>query len=189
MNLSFYLELGIKHILDLNAYDHLLFFVALCAVYQLKDWKRVLLLLTAFTVGHSVTLILAGLDILKLPQNLIETLIPITILICAVGNLLRIKGQKNWYAYPLTLLFGFIHGAGFSNFFNHMLSTNNESIVGPLFAFNLGIEVGQLIIVLGYFTFYYIAYQIFSIKNRHWSLTVNSLIALIAVYMIIVNNA
>ena len=187
MNSAFYtyFQLGIQHIADLAAYDHILFIVALCAIYQLADWRRILILVTAFTIGHSLTLILSALDILHFNQSLIEFLIPVTILITAILNLIpALKSGRGmpWWKYILPLIFGFIHGMGFSNYFKSLLG-KEESIVQPLFAFNLGIETGQvgIVIVLLLISFGFV--NIFKIKQIWWTRAVSGAAGLIAIYL------
>jgi hypothetical protein len=116
MNNFFFYQMGVDHILDIGAYDHMLFVVTLCSVFQVKQWKQVLILLTAFTIGHSITLVLAGLDVIQVNADLIETLIPITILLTALYNLSYGKAKTTLWNYLLALGFGLIHGMGFSNF-------------------------------------------------------------------------
>src|SRR5688572_12761348 len=142
-----YLELGFDHILDLNGYDHILFLIALCAAYSSADWKKILILVTAFTIGHSFTLAMSSLDIITINADLIELIIPVTILITAILNLvIKPDTSKRWQIiYLLPLFFGFIHGMGFSNYFKVLLGREAEIIL-PLFAFNLGVELGQICI-------------------------------------------
>lgn len=141
-----YLELGFKHILDLDGLDHLLFLVVLVIGFQLRDWKSVLILATAFTLGHSITLALAAMELVKVNSNWIEILIAASIALTAAYNLIT-AGKEGKARYGAALFFGLIHGLGFSNFFRSILGT--DSIVGPLLAFNLGVEVAQVLIVLG----------------------------------------
>ncbi len=142
--------LGLEHIADLKAYDHILFLVALCSVYQIAQWKKLLVLVTAFTVGHCVTLALSTFQIITIPGAIIELLIPITIVITAGFNLKRV-GQETMvitpFQYLMALLFGLIHGLGFSYLLRSLLG-KTDSIVQPLFAFNVGLEAGQIIIIL-----------------------------------------
>src|SRR5262245_8163628 len=146
-----YFDLGKDHILDYaNGYDHILFVLALCAVYVIGDWKRILILVTAFTVGHSITLALATLNIITVSAAWVEFLIPLTLFTTAISNRFRREEilappavQTN---YLLALFFGLIHGLGFSNYLRSLLG-RQESIVTPLFAFNVGLEFGQIIIV------------------------------------------
>jgi hypothetical protein len=150
-----YLRLGLSHIADLAAYDHIVFLLALSAVYTLEDWRRVAWLVTAFTVGHTLTLILATLGWVVINDRLVEMLIPATILAASVENILSLRkrgsdGNPATFGRPsrygLTLLFGLIHGLGFSNFLRALLGSE-ESLAVPLLSFNIGLEVGQLIIV------------------------------------------
>lgn len=147
--IGIYLHLGFRHIMDWGAWDHILFVLVLTLRYQWTDWKKLLVLITAFTVGHSVTLALSTLNWINLPTNLIESLIPVTILITAISNFwVKSFDFKSKYPliYFLALFFGLIHGLGFSSYLKNFLG-KEESILGPLFTFNLGLELGQLLIV------------------------------------------
>jgi hypothetical protein len=152
---------GFHHIVGIDAQDHILFLVALCACYFLADWKKVLLLATAFTIGHSITLVLVTFKLLQVNANLVENwLIPISILITAILNLSWRKQLKTlmWQKYLVAITFGLVHGAAFSTQLSQLLSNNSKewfqqevtpsSGIGlPLFAFNVGIEVGQILII------------------------------------------
>ena len=147
---GFYLELGFRHISDLAGYDHILFLIVLCATYRLNQWRALLVLVTAFTAGHSITLALTSFSVLTIKSEIIEFLIPVTIMATAIHNLFlkptsEIAGHTR--AYWMALFFGFIHGMGFANYFRALL-IDESSIFIPLLGFNLGIEFGQLIIVL-----------------------------------------
>lgn len=143
-----YLELGFEHILDPNGYDHVLFIIALAIVYQLKDWKKVAILITAFTISHSVTLALSALDLISIDADLVEALIPITIILTCLFNIFfALKDKEVKGNYALAAVFGLIHGLGFSNYFKAIIG-QEESVVFPLFAFNLGVELGQLVIMI-----------------------------------------
>ena len=143
-----FLKEGFKHILDPQAYDHIMFVIAICIIYRWFEWKKVLILVTAFTLGHSLTLALASLNIIRFNTSIIETLIPITIIISAAYNLLRNTEEpgSTTIQYILAAGFGLIHGLGFSNYLRSILA-GEESIIGPLLAFNIGVELGQIIIV------------------------------------------
>ncbi|MEM1337587.1 MAG: HupE/UreJ family protein [Bacteroidota bacterium] len=147
-----YIQLGIDHILDPEGLDHLYFIISFCLLYTLRDLRRIVGLVTAFTVGHSLTLALAALDRIAIAPNVIELLIPITILISCLLNYWTIlrkndyRKTKGYAMYGIILFFGLIHGLGFSNFLSAMLF-DGEHIVPPLLGFNLGIEVAQLLIV------------------------------------------
>ena len=169
-----YLELGFTHILDINAYDHILFIVALCAVYHFKEWKKILILVTAFTIGHSVTLALSALNIVVFPSEIIEFLIPLTILITAIFNVTGVHTNPKMinYNYILALFFGWIHGLGFSNFFKALLG-KEESILGPLFAFNVGVELGQIIIVAITMLVAYLVVNKLKVTQREWNVFIS----------------
>ena len=171
-----YLTLGLQHIADFKGYDHILFIITLCAVYQLRDWKNILILVTAFTIGHSLTLVLATFNIVRISGDLIEFLIPVTILLTAVGNILQKKDSfsksHHRYKYGLAMFFGLIHGLGFSNYLRSLLSSE-DSLAVPLFSFNLGIEIGQLIIVSIFLLFGLLLLNLMKFKPREWNLLIS----------------
>jgi hypothetical protein len=169
---STYFELGLRHIADLNALDHILFLLALVCVYQLIDLKRVAILVTAFTIGHSVTLILSTLDVVRVNEDWVEFLIPLTIFVTAAGHIWRgRKSNHMFWSYFLAAFFGLIHGFGFSNYLRALLG-KQDGIVTPLLAFNLGIEVGQILIVIVIMLVSLIVFQVFRLKQRDWILVV-----------------
>jgi len=182
-----YLRLGLEHILDINGYDHILFVLALCAIYVAGDWKKVLVLVTAFTVGHSLTLALATFQVIKLDTELVEMLIPVTIFITAVSNIFRSKSTKPASYinnnYLLALFFGLIHGMGFSNYLRALLG-RGSSILKQLFAFNVGLEVGQIIIVGIFMLLSFILITVLGVRQRDWNLVVSSSIAGISLMLI-----
>ncbi len=144
-----YLHLGFRHIMDWEAWDHILFVLVLTIRYQWTDWKKLLVLITAFTIGHSITLALSTLNWVNFPTALVEFLIPVTIVFTAVSNYwVKTFDFRSKYPliYFLALFFGLIHGLGFSTFLKSMLG-KEESILAPLFTFNIGLELGQLLIV------------------------------------------
>ena len=165
----FYFGLGWEHIISWAALDHLLFITALAAIYLLKDWKQVLILVTAFTIGHSLTLVLSVLDIIRFPDKWVEFLIPCTIVITAIVNLF----QKNFthksirINYFLALFFGLIHGMGFANTIRFMLA-KDQSIALGLLGFNIGLEVGQIVVVAILLLFGYLFVNMFKINRREW---------------------
>jgi hypothetical protein len=182
-----YFGLGKDHILDSNGYDHILFVVALCVLYSIREWKRVLILVTAFTLGHSVTLALATLEIINVKAELVEFLIPITILITAVSNIVK-KGESVSRGnlqlnYAYAAFFGLIHGMGFSNYLKSILG-RGENIFTELLAFNLGLEVGQLAIVAFVLVLGFILVDFFGVNRRDWKLVISSAIAGIALLLI-----
>jgi len=175
---NLYLQLGIEHIADLIGYDHILFILVLAAVYSLREWKQIIMLITAFTLGHSVTLVLATFNYLIIPSLLIEFLIPLTIFLTALGNIFqkkeRVEKRLHLYKYITALFFGLIHGLGFSNYLRSLLGSE-ESLVKPLFGFNLGIEIGQLIIVSVIILLTYLVVDIFKAKRREWNLILSGM--------------
>ncbi|HKK75354.1 MAG TPA: HupE/UreJ family protein [Saprospiraceae bacterium] len=191
---SAYLTLGFDHISDLNGYDHILFIIALCAIYQLREWRKVAILVTAFTIGHSFTLALAALDIIPINGALIEFLIPVTILLTAIYNVVvhKFKGDTeektfnrkiNWN-YLFALVFGLIHGMGFSNFFRSTVMPGEENqFIQQLFAFNVGVELGQLAIVAAVLFASFVAMNLLKVRQREWNVFISGGAAGIALIM------
>jgi len=173
-----YFELGWQHILDWKGYDHILFVMVLCGTYALAEWKKVLILVTAFTIGHSITLALSVLKIITVNTNLIEFLIPVTILLTAGANILSGKSKQKGgvqLKYILALFFGLIHGMGFSNYLNSLLG-KSTNIVAELFAFNIGLEFGQIIIVIGVLMLSALLVNVFRVKKWDWNFFLSSAI-------------
>ena len=181
-----FLELGWDHILQADGLDHKLFIIALASVYVVSDWKKVLILITAFTIGHSITLAMATLGFIPFNDELIEFLIPVTIFLTAVSNLFlkeyRLAFRKIQTNYVLALVFGLIHGLGFSNYLRAILGKNTE-IVSQLLAFNLGLEIGQIIIVAVFLAITFIFVDIFGVSRRDWRLVISSAVGGIAFYL------
>ncbi|MDI9882556.1 HupE/UreJ family protein [Flectobacillus longus] len=186
-----YLQLGFQHITDVNGYDHILFVIALCAVYRLSDWKKLAVLVTAFTLGHSVTLALATLQVITYRTEVVEFLIPITIcLTCilnffhkSVDNVRFQKEKSSSLRYPMAMTFGLIHGMGFSNYLRSLLG-KEESLLNPLLAFNLGLELGQLLIVMFTLGISFLMLDIFKIKKHDWNLILSGIVAGVALTLI-----
>ena len=185
---SLYFQLGLEHIADIYAYDHMIFIISLCVIFTLKDWKKVLVLVTAFTIGHSITLALAVLEMLNIDKDLIETLIPITILFTCLVNIgMMILGKEvktMSFHYVLALFFGLIHGLGFANYLKVLLMGMGSTTL-PLFSFNVGIEIGQIIIVAFYFLLYYLIQKLTNINHKKWVISISTLIGLISIYLIV----
>lgn len=181
---SLYFGLGWEHILDWQGYDHILFVCALCGIYQLRDWRSVLVLVTAFTIGHSVTLALSVLDKIRIPASLIEFLIPVTIVITCFSNIINKKKSSGLvkFNYLLASLFGLIHGLGFSNYLKSLLG-HHSNIIPELFSFNVGLEAGQLIIVISILIIAYILTEVLKAPRREWNLFLSSAIFGIAFTM------
>jgi len=143
-----FVHVGFRHIVDLEAMDHILFLVALAAVYRLRDARMALWVITAFTVGHSISLALAVTGVVRFPSALVEFLIPVTIVATGIENLIvaarRRSSRAGWYRPVLAGVFGLVHGAGFANYLNALFVAH---IALPLFGFNAGIELGQILVL------------------------------------------
>jgi hypothetical protein len=191
-----YFRLGLEHIADIRGYDHILFIAALTVAYAPREWRRLLILVTAFTLGHSITLALATVGAIRVDTNLVEVLIPVTILITGVFNIADSQSVRNGVSvtgsvrrhhsvlYALAGLFGLIHGLGFSSFLRAVLG-EEEGIVVPLLAFNLGLEVGQILIVAGLFVLGAMMTQLVKMPRRDWLLVVSGATAGVALTLII----
>jgi cytochrome bd-type quinol oxidase subunit 2 len=180
-----YFNLGREHIADLAGYDHILFVTALCLRYVIRDWRKILILVTAFTIGHSITLALSALKYLNISTEWIEFLIPITIFITALTNVLQKDTnpkKRGSFVYGLALFFGLIHGLGFSNYLKSLLGKDN-SIVSELLAFNIGLEVGQLVIVAAVLLLSVICIQLLKIQRRDYILFTSGAVFGIALLM------
>ena len=176
---GFYLREGFYHITDWKGYDHILFVMALCLPYFLNapiaiGGKQVLFLITAFTIGHSVTLALSVFNKILVPSTWIEFLIPVTIMITAIGNVRQVNPQpkKIQLRYISALIFGLIHGMGFSNYLRSMMG-KNENIISQLLAFNIGLELGQLLIVLAVLIVSFIFVRLLNMKQREWTVFIS----------------
>lgn len=180
----FFLE-GIRHITDWRGYDHILFVAALCLPWLIKDWKKVLWLITAFTIGHSVTLALSIYSKILVHSNWIEWLIPLTVAVTAIENVVVKNEERNMrLRYTSALIFGLIHGMGFSNYLRSMMG-KDENIITQLFAFNIGLEVGQVAIVLMVMFVGLIFVQVLNAPRKEWVLFVSGGIFVAAMQMII----
>ena len=168
-DLAFYFKEGWHHIISFDALDHQLFIVALSAIYILKEWKQVLILVTAFTIGHSLTLALSIYDIIRVNEKWIEFLIPITIIVTAAFNFfVKELDKKNFHLnYFFALFFGLIHGLGFANSIRFMLA-DNQKIGEGLLGFNLGLEAGQLLCVAVVLICAHLIINKFGLKRMWW---------------------
>jgi len=166
---SFYFRFGWEHIISKSALDHQLFILALAAIYIIKDWKQVLVLVTAFTIGHSLTLFLSVKELVTISSRWVEFLIPCTIVITAISNLFQKKFTPKTIRinYFLALFFGLIHGLGFANNIRMALASD-QSLGWGLFGFNLGLEAGQIIIVLIILCLSFIVLSILKAARREW---------------------
>ncbi len=180
-----FFSMGIEHITDLNGLDHILFIAALCLRYMWGDWKKLLVLVTAFTIGHSVTLALSTFNLIDLPQSITEFLIALTIIITALNNFF-VKDFTFNNKYPViyfyAMCFGLVHGLGFSSLLKSLLG-KDQSIGVQLLSFNIGLEVGQLIIVAGILLLSYVLVTTLKINRRAYLLFASGGIAALALEM------
>ena len=180
----FYLKLGWFHIIAWDALDHQLFILALVAVYAIKDLKKILVLVTAFTIGHSLTLALSVLDIVRFPSNWVEFLIPITISLTSIGNILMYKNTQKLMKlnYFLALIFGLIHGMGFANSARMMIASE-QNIFAPLFGFNIGLELGQIAVVILILTLEFLLINYLKLNKKYWLITASSIALIVSLSM------
>ena len=181
---SFYFKIGWRHIISWNALDHLLFIAALSAIYLLTDWKQVLILVTAFTIGHSLTLILSVFDIIRFNSRWVEFLIPCTIVVTAITNLFQKKFTPKSIRinYFLALSFGLIHGMGFANALRIMLA-KDQSFGWDLLGFNLGLEAGQIAVVISLLLAAAIILGLFKVNRREWVIFLSAAVFSVALQM------
>ena len=182
---SLYLAEGFRHITDYKGYDHILFLAALCAPYELRDLRTIVGLVTAFTLGHSLTLALATLEVVVAPSEVIELLIAVTIVFSSLVNVYGVQNglkRRLWLRFTMAAVFGLVHGLGFSNFLRSMLG---RDIVGPLFAFNIGLEAGQLIIVLLLLITTFIMVDWLRLQKNYWVVFVSGATAGVGALLII----
>jgi hypothetical protein len=187
-DVELFFSLGWHHIISAGALDHILFVTALSAIYIFKDWKKVLILVTAFTIGHSLTLALSVYDVIRINNKLVEILIPCTIVITAVFNFFQkdFVQKKIQLNYFFALFFGLIHGMGFANSIRFMMP-KDESIALPLLSFNIGLEAGQIVIVLLILLLSYLLISILRAPRKVWVYLL-SVVALIASLQMIVER-
>ncbi|MDW5289331.1 HupE/UreJ family protein [Formosa sp. PL04] len=186
----FYVQYGINHVLDINGYDHVLFLLVLTVSYVFKDWKRVLILVSLFTLGHTISLILAAYNVVKINGVLVEFLIPITIFIMAVYNIFTAGKtiQKGvGVLFFSALFFGIIHGLGFAREF-HLLVGGASNKLLPLLEFALGIEAAQIIIVFVVLFISFIMQTVFRFSKRDWVLVISSIVIGLVIPMILENE-
>ena len=186
-NFIFFIKQGLFHVLDWNAYDHVLFLIALTVVYDFKNWKKVLWLITLFTIGHTLTLILAAYKIVSININWIEFLIPVTIITTALVNILYVKSTtKNTKTNTnlfFALFFGLIHGLGFARGFSGIIGKHDNKLLS-LLEFALGIELAQIIIVIIILFLGFIFQTIFRFSKRDWVLIISSIVIGVALPML-----
>ena len=174
-----FLELGLYHIVSFEGYDHILFLVVLTVPFLFRDWKRLLLLISSFTLGHTLSLLLGVYDIINLKSNVIEWLIPFTIIIMALYNVFT-AGKSSKHSNPIIILsivlfFGFVHGLGFASAFESMVSANENTLISVL-EFALGIELGQFVIVFCILFLGFIGQTIFRFSTRDWVMVISAVV-------------
>jgi len=184
-----YFKIGLTHVLNLGGYDHVMFLMALTVPYTFKDWRNVLVLATLFTIGHTISLILAVYGIVRIDSAFVEFLIPITILITALYNIIKwskkaAKDSNINFIALTTLFFGIIHGLGFSNYFKIVIG-NADSKLAPLLEFASGIEAAQLAVVLTVLVLSFILQGFFKVQRRDWLLVTSAFVAGVVLPMII----
>jgi hypothetical protein len=182
----FYFKIGWSHIMSLDATDHLFFITVLAIIYTVADWKKVLVLVTAFTVGHALTLFMSVLNMINVKSEMVEFLIPCTILITAMMNLFMQKQQSvsHTIQYAIALGFGLIHGLGYANYIRMMLSADQQLVWG-LFSFNLGLEAGQIVVVGLVLLTVWGSSRIHANAHRRWVIFVSSFVLLFALKLAI----
>lgn len=187
-NFWFNVQYGLNHVLDINGYDHVLFLMVLAVPYLFKDWKRVLILVSTFTLGHTLSLVLATYGIISVNGTLVEFLIPITILITAIYNVFtagkKDKGNKIGLYFFTTLFFGLVHGLGFAREFR-MFVGQTENKLKLLIEFALGIELAQVIIVFVVLFIGFLGQTLFRFSRRDWVMVISSIVVGLVIPMIL----
>jgi hypothetical protein len=182
----FYIQIGLNHVLDLKAYDHILFLIVLAVIFVFKDWKKILWMVTFFTIGHTLTLALSAYGVLQVKSDIVEFLIPLTIFLTAMVNVYFSKrsniNKESRFNYFIAFFFGLIHGLGFSNYFK-ILIDKDESKLLPLIEFAFGIELAQIIIVFIVLLLGFVFQTIFKVNKRDWILIISSAVAGITIPM------
>jgi hypothetical protein len=183
---GFYFNIGWSHIISKEALDHQLFIAALAAIYLLKDWRQVLILVTAFTIGHSLTLALSVMNVIWFNPKWVEFLIPLTIVVTALFNLTQKKFTPKSIRinYFLALCFGLIHGMGFASKIKFILA-DDQSFGWSLFGFNLGLEAGQIVVVLAVLLISFLIVNIFKINRRDWVIFLSAGVFALALKMLL----
>lgn len=187
----FNVKYGINHVLDINGYDHVLFLMVLAVPYLFKDWKRVLLLVSLFTLGHTLSLVLVAYDVVSVNGKLVEFLIPVTILIMAVYNIFTAGKKDNGKSVGLllfsALFFGLIHGLGFAREFDMVFGDADNKILS-LVEFALGIEIAQIIIVFVVLFLGFLFQTLFRFSRRDWAMVLSAIVVGLVIPMLMENN-
>lgn len=177
-----YFKIGLEHITDLNGYDHMLFLLVLAAPFTLLQWRKVLILVTAFTIGHGLSMTTAILNLVYIPSKYVEFLIPLTILIGSISLFLSSTDKKT--RFSIILFFGLIHGLGFSNFLKSMLG-RGDSIIKPLIYFHIGLELGQLIVLFLSLIVTAFAINVVKLSQYNWQKAIGIIAGIVSIYLLI----
>ncbi|MEZ4855169.1 MAG: HupE/UreJ family protein [Gelidibacter sp.] len=187
-NFWFNVQYGIHHVLDINAYDHILFLIVLTVPYLFKDWKRVLLLVSTFTLGHTLSLVLAVYGVISVNAKLVEFLIPVTIMVVALYNVFtagkKAQNEKVGILFFSTLFFGLVHGLGFAREFKMFVGNANNKLI-TLLEFALGIEISQVIIVFVMLFLGFICQTVFRFNRRDWVMVISAIVVGLAIPMLL----
>lgn len=183
---SMFFGLGWEHIISWDALDHILFILSLALIFRIREWKRVLVMVTGFTVGHFLTLLLSVTDVVRADAAWVEFLIPLTIVIMALYNIFNANLQpaSPTSPYVLALVFGLVHGLGYANAIRFVL-VEDQSLGWSLFAFNLGLEIGQIVVVLTALILGEWVLRYTPLQRRHWVLVLSSAVLLLSLNMVI----
>ncbi len=186
--LKLFFELGLTHVLDINGYDHIIFLIVLAAPYLFSSWKKVLILVSVFTIGHTISLFLSSYNLVTVNSGLVEFVIPVTIAVTAIFNIVtsgRVShNSKLGLMFFVTLIFGIIHGLGFSNYFKMIIGSSNFKFV-PLIEFALGVETAQVIVVLLVLLLGGVAQNLLNISKKDWVLVLSSITLGLAIPMLL----
>ncbi len=186
--LKLFFELGLTHVLDINGYDHIIFLIVLAAPYLFSSWKKVLILVSVFTIGHTISLFLSSYNLVTVNSGLVEFVIPVTIAVTAIFNIVtsgRVShNSKLGLMFFVTLIFGIIHGLGFSNYFKIIIGSSNFKFV-PLIEFALGVETAQVIVVLLVLLLGGVAQNLLNISKKDWVLVLSSITLGLAIPMLL----
>ncbi len=177
----FYFKIGWEHIINKTALDHIFFIAALAAIYMLKDWRQVLVLVTAFTIGHAITLVLSAKNIITVDSNLVEFLIPCTIVFTALSNLFikNFTPKSIRINYFLALFFGLIHGLAFATTLKWLIA-EDQSFVVAWFSFSVGLELGQILIVFLILLLAQLFVGVLKLKRHHWVIFISVIVLSLA---------
>lgn len=187
-----FVEIGVKHVLNWNGYDHLLFLLALAAPYAFSDWKRLLISVSLFTLGHSISLFLGAYELVTVQSTIIEFLIPLTIFGTALFTLLSAgkfskTNTKFQFIHYLTVFFGLIHGLGFSYYFNSLLAGNPSTKLANLLQFSIGIELAQVLVVVFVLIFSTVFQSVLRFSQRDFTLTLSAFVLGVVLPLLIQN--